>query len=221
MRGMRSALSVALCAFVATLVQGAKPAESLQLVNGKDLSAFEFVAKPATELSSVCHYTDEGALALAGKPIGYIATKKSYDNYRLHVEWRWPVHAAKNSNGGVLVHIATGPKDRAWPECFQVQLKPGRAADMLPMAGATFAEPLSTPPNAKTPQLNHRQDNVEKPLGEWNACDILCENGAIEVTVNGVLECKVTDAVPGAGKVGFQFEGTPYELRDVTLTPLD
>lgn len=192
----------------------------LELLNRKDLAAWEFVTMPATDVASVCHYTADGVLAVAGKPVGYLATKRSFDNYRFHAEWRWPANAAKNSNSGILLHIASGPKDRQWPVCFQMQTKPGRAGDLLPMAGAVFAEKLSTPPEAKTPQLDRRGDS-EKPVGEWNVCDIVCRNGVIEVTLNGVLQNKVTDANPGAGKVGFQLEGTPYELRNVVLTPLD
>ncbi len=199
----------------------ANTVKPVTLTSANDLGAWEFVATPSTSLGSVCHFSEDGTLKLDGKPIGYIATKKSFDNYRLHVEWRWPTNAAKNSNSGVLLHIASGPKDRAWPECFQVQTKPSRAGDLLPMAGAVFAEKLSTPPEAKTPQLNHRKDDVEKPLGEWNTADITCHNGVIEITINGVVENKVTDASPGAGKIGFQFEGTPYALRNVRLTPLD
>jgi hypothetical protein len=201
-------------------VASAKDSE-IALVNGKDLSALEYVTMPAADISSVAHYNADGSLSVAGKPIGYLATKKSYDNYRLHAEWRWPKNAAKNSNGGILVHIATGPKDRQWPECFQVQLKPTRAGDILPMAGAVFAEKLSTTPGAATPQLDRRADSSEKPLGEWNTGDIYCHDGVVEVTINGVAQNKFTDANPGAGKVGFQLEGTPYELRNVRLTPLD
>lgn len=196
----------------------ASPQPPIALVDGRTLDKLEFVTQPAQPLDAVCHYTTDGVLACDGKPIGYIATKASFTNYRLHVEWRWPKEGA---NGGVLLHIATGPKDRAWPECFQVQLKTKRAGDLLPMAGARFAEALSTPPDAKTPQLNHRQDNVEKPIGEWNSCDVTCHDGTIEVSINGVPENKVTDATPGAGKIGIQFEGRPFELRNVSVTPLD
>ena len=199
---------------------------SLLAVSALTLSAFaqtqapiewEFVTSPATPLSSVWEPKADGTIAVSGSPVGYVATKRSYDNYRFHVEWRWPAGAAKNSNSGILLHIASGPKDRAWPVCFQVQTKPGRAGDLLPMAGATFAEPLSTPPEAKTPQLDRKDATSEKPVGEWNSCDVVCHEGTVEVTINGVLQSRVTDVNPGAGKVGIQLEGTPFELRNLRL----
>ena len=87
------------------------------------------------------------------------------------------------------------------------------------MAGAKFAEPLTTPPGAKTPQLD-RQQLSEKPLGEWNTCDVLCLNGALECSVNGVKQNRVTGCQPSSGRIGLQLEGYPYELRNIRITPL-
>jgi len=207
-------------ALLASLARAESPKHPLDLFNGQDLAGWELVAVPATDLATVCHFKADGSLAVAGKPVSFLATKASYENYHLHVEWRWPADAAKNSNSGVLLHISGGPKDRAWPLCFQMQTKPTRAGDLLPMAGAAFVEKLSTPPEAKTPQLDRRADSSEKPLGEWNACDIVCRGGTIEVTINGVPQNKVTSCLPAAGQIGFQLEGTPYELRNVTIAPL-
>jgi hypothetical protein len=88
------------------------------------------------------------------------------------------------------------------------------------MAGATFAEQLSTPPDAKTPQLNHAAPDSERPAGEWNTCDIICLGDSIEVVINGVAQNRITRCSRGEGPVGFQLEGTPFELRSITLTPI-
>lgn len=183
---------------------------------GGDLTGWEFVATPATDIRAVCRVQPDGVIALAGKPVGYLATTASHAGYRLHVEWRWP---GPPGNGGVLVHISSGPKDRAWPLCFQVQTKHKSVGDLLPMAGATFAEPLAA--DQKTPQRPHAAADSEKPAGEWNVCDITCRGDTIEVTVNGVAQNRVTGCSVTGGRVGFQFEGTPYELRNVLIRPLD
>jgi hypothetical protein len=88
------------------------------------------------------------------------------------------------------------------------------------MAGARFAEKLSTPPEAKTPQLNHAAPDSEHPSGEWNSCDIVCRGDTITVTINGVVQNRVTGCSLREGRIGFQLEGAPYELRHVRLTPL-
>jgi len=188
------------------------------LFNGRDLAGWEFVGTPATDIATVCTVQADGVIAAAGSPVGFISTTATYSNFVLHAEWRWP---GKPGNGGVLVHISSGPKDRAWPISFQVQTKHKSAGDLLPMAGATFAEPLTSAAGAATAIKAHTAADSEKPAGEWNTCEVTCKGDTIEVMVNGVLQNRVTGCSLSSGKVGFQFEGTPFELRAVKLTKLD
>jgi len=193
---------------------GATP--PVELFNGRDLAGWEFVAIPAADIGAVCRLRPDGVIAAAGTPVGFIATTARFENYQLHAEWRWP---GKPGNGGVLVHISSGPKDRAWPLCLQVQTKYKSVGDVLPMAGASFAEPLA--PDQKIPQRPHTAPDSEKPAGEWNSCDLTCRGDTIEVTINGVPQNKITRVTPGAGRIGFQFEGAPFEIRRVRIVRLD
>ncbi|ACB74457.1 3-keto-disaccharide hydrolase [Opitutus terrae] len=181
------------------------------------IDAWEFVSPAATSIEAVVTPTADGSWQLAGQPIGYLQTRVSYTNYELHAEWRW---TAKPGNAGILLHIDSGPIDRkTWPRCLQVQTKHSRAGDVLPMAGARFAEPFTSPPDAKTPQLDRQAASSEKPAGEWNACDITCREGTVDVCINGVRQNRVSRCVPATGRIGFQFEGAPYELRNVRIEP--
>lgn len=187
-----------------------------ELFNGKDFSGWEFVSKPAADIGTVCKILPDGVIAAAGSPVGYIATTAIYKNYRLHAEWRW---TDKAGNSGVLIHINAKPDDQSWPLSQQMQMKTKFVGDLMPMVGAVFAEPLE--PSPKNPRRPHTAADSEKPAGEWNSCDIICRDDTIEVTINGVLQNKVTASKPSAGRVGFQFEGAPFELRHVSLVPLD
>ena len=206
---------------VLLLLAGAAAAQSahapVTLASEKDLGAWQVVVAPAETITDVVSVRPDGVIAVTGTPIGYIATRISLKNYRIHAEWRWP---GKPGNGGVLVHISSGPKDRQWPVSYQVQMKNTAVGDLLPMAGATFGEALSTPPDAKTPQLNHAAPDSERPVGEWNTCDVTCLDDTIEVVINGVVQNRVTRCALTSGLVGFQLEGTPFELRHVAITPL-
>jgi hypothetical protein len=182
-----------------------------------DTGELELVSTPSADLAAVWTRGADGVIRVAGNPSGYIATRASYTNYRMHVEWRWP---GKPGNGGVLLHVASGPKDRVWPLSVQVQTKHGAVGDVLPMAGASFAEPLTTAPGANPAIKGHIGADSERPAGEWNSADILAQDGVIEVTVNGVLQNRISAAKPGAGRIAFQLEGVPYELRKVSITPL-
>jgi len=183
---------------------------------GRDAD-LELVSTPAGVLADAWSRGADGVIRVAGAPSGFIATRASYGNYRMHVEWRWP---GKPGNAGVLLHVASGPKDRVWPLSVQVQTKHGAAGDLLPMAGASFTEALTSAPGAATPVKAHTGPNSERPAGEWNSADILCRDGVIEVTVNGVAQNRISGSAPRAGRIGFQLEGAPYELRNIRITPL-
>lgn len=202
--------------FLTLLACSLHAATPIPLFNGRDLEGWRHETTGAAQPLAVTH-APEGVIAFTGQPVSYLATNGTYRNYRLHAEWRWP---GKPGNGGVLVHITTGPKDRAWPECFQVQLKHGAAGDLLPMAGAKFAEPLTSAPGTTEVRARQAADR-ERPAGEWNECDVVCADGTITVTINGVVQNRVSGCSAAAGRVGFQLEGAPFELRHATLTPLD
>ena len=103
---------------------------------------------------------------------------------------------------------------------MQVQTKHGFAGDVLPMAGAAFAEPLTSKPGASPAIKGHTAAASERPAGEWNSADILCRDGVIEVTVNGVPQNRVSASSQRTGRIGFQLEGAPYELRNIRIAPL-
>jgi hypothetical protein len=204
------------CAVLLTL--SAQTAGAVDLFNGRDFTGWELQTTPAAKAEEVFRMLPDGVVASAGKPSGFLATVDNYRNYRLHVEWRW---SGKPGNGGVLLHISPGPMDRVWPLSQQVQTKNGNAGDLLPMAGASFDEPLTSAHGTEPRIKAHSAPDSEKPVGEWNVCDVVSRDGTLEVTINGVLQNRVTHSAPASGRIGFQNEGTPYELRNVVLTPLD
>jgi hypothetical protein len=184
---------------------------------GGDLGPLDLVSTPAAPLADVWQPRSDGIIVVAGKPSGFIATRDTYTDYRLHVEWRWP---GKPGNGGVLLHVASGPKDGVWPLSLQVQTKHGAAGDLLPMAGASFTEPLTSAPGAYPAIKAHTAPDSERAPGEWNSMDVLVRGGCVDVTINGVAQNGVTFAQPATGRIGFQLEGTPYELRNLRVERL-
>jgi hypothetical protein len=211
---MRSLLLVG-AVFLAAALHAETPISVTPLFADKDFAGWKYVSPGAEQIVQICQFLPSGVVAVTGKPNGYLATTKSYENYRLHVEWRWP---EKPGNGGVLVHIVDGPMDRIWPISFQVQTKNTRVGDLLPMSSAKFAE--APTPEIKPTQLARSGPDSEKAVGEWNSCDLVCRGDTIEVTINGVAQNKVTKCVPASGQIGFQLEGTPFELRNVKIEPL-
>ncbi len=187
------------------------------LFNGRNFDGWELKTTPATTVDQVFSVLPQGVIASTGQPGGFLATTRSYANYTLHVEWRWN---GKPGNGGVLLHISDGPMDRVWPLSLQVQTKHGSTGDLLPMAGAAFAEALTSAPGAEPRIKGKMAADSELAVGQWNVADIVARDDVVELSINGVVQNRVTGVKPAAGRIGFQLEGAPYELRNVILMAL-
>jgi hypothetical protein len=212
---MRTLLGILAPFILAATVHAVDVTTPTDLFNGKDFTGWSFIANPATNITQVCTLKD-GVISVVGKPVGYLQLAAApAGNYSLHVEYRWLKDNPKN-NSGVLINISSGPvQQNTWPMCFQIQTKTQHAGDIIPMGNATCAEV----PAGKT-QRDLQGKVSEKPVSEWNACDVVRRANTIDCTVNGVLQNHITQCVPAAGKIGFQLEGYAYELRNVRLTTL-
>jgi hypothetical protein len=181
-----------------------------QLFNGKDLSNWSFFLKdPAVDPATV-FTVKNGVIHIKGDPFGYMRTRDTYSDYKLHVEWRYPVEA---SNSGVFIHAQL--PDTIWLRTFECQLKAGSAGDFVCMNGASMKEQKN---NSRV--VNKISASSEKPVGEWNMMDVTCKENTIEVSVNGVLQNKGTGISASKGHICLQSEGKEIEFRNVFLTKL-
>jgi hypothetical protein len=187
------------------------PAGATMLFNGKDITGFRvFLEDKAVDPKSVWSVKD-GVLAFNTKSRGYLVTEKTYSNYHLHVEWRWPADAVRNSNSGVLVHQFGD--DMIWPKSFECQLQNNNAGQVVGMDLDIPAAPVISN-RKRAPRLT---DPSEKPLGQWNYYDIHAKGNTIEVFVNGVKQNAVKDLPISAGAISLQMEGFPIEFRNVWM----
>ena len=72
-----------------------KEAGNIQLFNGKDLNNWVFYLKDKTVDPASVFTIRNGVIHISGNPFGYMRTKDTYSDYRLHVEWRWPCRSDK------------------------------------------------------------------------------------------------------------------------------
>jgi hypothetical protein len=185
--------------------------ETVQLFNGKDLSNWIFFLKdPAVDPATVFTLRDN-VINIKGDPFGYMRTKEKYSDYKLHVEWRWPVEA---TNSGVFVHGQE--PDAIWLKCIECQLMAGNAGDFVCMNGGDMTEHTD-----KTKWVVAKKTaSSEKPSGEWNTMEVTCKGNTIEVYINGVLQNKGTNVNITSGFVCLQSEGKEIQFRNVYLTRL-
>jgi len=64
------------------------------------------------------------------------------------------------------------------------------------------------------------EQDVEKPVGEWNTLECIVDRGRITVFLNGVLVNRALDARPRRGRIQIQSEGAEIFFRRIDLTPL-
>jgi hypothetical protein len=190
-----------------------KPArgETVQLFNGKDLSNWAFFLKDQSVDPSKVFTVKDGVILITGDPFGYMRTKEKYSDYKLHVEWRWPVEA---TNSGVFVHGQE--PDAIWLRCIECQLMAGNAGDFVCMNGADINERA----DKSKAVVRKMAAPSEKAVGEWNTMEITCEGNKVEVTVNGVLQNKGTNANITSGSICLQSEGKAIEFKNVYLAKL-
>ena len=180
-----------------------------QLFNGKDLTGWSFSLAPDSEVAADAVFgVKDGVITIAGQPFGYMITDGTYSNYKLHVEWRWVDEPA---NSGIFV--LAEPGDGLWPRCAEVNLMAGHAGDMIASGGSAFEE------LTEGRFLRSTVDSAEKPAGEWNTAEIICNGNFIQAYINGVL-MNEAHFDRSSGPIALQSEGGPLEIRNVYITPL-
>ena len=201
-----------------------EPAAKVMLFDGKSLDGWipfspgKRQGKDANSTDAKVWSVRDGVIHCEGKPSGYLRTSKDYANYQLHLEWRWD---GKPTNSGVLLH-KTGP-DLLWPTSIEAQVMHENAGDFylinlssLTVNGKQLGPVVKPYLRAKKQELSN-----EKPPGEWNSYDIVCNGDSIQLTINGVLQNKGTGAKPSSGAICLQSEGSPIQFRNIYLKPLE
>lgn len=203
--------------------------ESQELFNGKDLSGWH-VDVPAADNKKDIEPTfivRDGNLVSLGTPRGHLITDKKFENYKLHVEYRF---AGKPGNCGVLVHAST-PRAlyKMFPKSIEVQMNHGHAGDFW-----CIVEDITVPDmvkrrgpkeswgitEGKSRRILNLTDGSEKELGEWNTMIIECLKDEVKVWVNGDLVNHGSQCTAQKGQIALQAEGAEVEFRKLTLTPI-
>jgi len=198
---LASVLVLSLSAFAADKDEGTP------LFNGKDLTGLKVQFNPADKDAAPAKTftVKEGALIVSGKPTCYIYTEKSYKDYVLTYEWRFPKDSKPESNSGCLVHITEPHK--VMPKSVEPQ---GRYKDhgKLFFLGGAKGE-------AKFDEEAHKK--ALKPMGEWSKTEVTCKaDGTVIVKLNGV-EVASGKSDLTSGPIGFQSEGTEVHFRNIKI----
>jgi hypothetical protein len=202
--------SLALTLFATTTASPADEDGWTPIFNGKDLTGLKVQFKDGDKGADPARTftVKDGALIVSGKPTCYIYTEKSYKNYVLTFEWRFPAGSSPDSNSGCLVHIQTPHK--VMPKSVEPQ---GRYKDhgKLFFVGGLKGE-------ATFDEAAHKK--ALKPMGEWSTTEVTCKaDGTVSVKLNGVPVASGKTELT-SGPIGFQCEGWEVHFRNIKLKEL-
>lgn len=236
-----------------------RPAKTIRLFNGKDLTNFYTWSKVSKHEDPRGVFTvQNGNLRISGEDYGAITTKDSYRDYHLIVEWNWgerafPPRQDKARDSGILVHAVgeDGAYNGIWMQSIEAQIIEGGTGDFILVNGAgrpslTVESRIATngehywqkgqPPVTKDkgrfdwygrdPEWKdvmgfRGSKDLDKPVGEWNRLEVICDGDSITNIVNGVVVNYGTGASQTEGKIQVQSEGAEILFRRIELRPLD
>lgn len=169
-----------------------------KLFNGKDLAGLKIVPEKATDTFKV----EDGILKVSGKPNGYFYTEKSYKNFVVRFDWRYPVNAG---NSGLLVYIQTPHK--VWPKCVEVQGAYGSHGSIFAIGGA----------KGKFKDDGKARKMALKNHKEWHTTEVTSIDGKLTAKINGIMVCEGQTDVINEGPLGWQSEGAPIDFRNILI----
>ncbi len=202
--------------------------KATSLFNGKDFTGWH-IDVPAMDTSSIStpFIIREGKMVSLADPQGHIITDKTYENYRLTVEYRF---AGVPGNCGILVH-ASKPRRLygMFPQSVEVQLMNENAGDFWCIGENIEVPAMETRrgpkenwgvDGKKERRVKNLTDGTEKPLGEWNKIIIECLGAEVKVWLNDVLVNHGHNATVQKGQIALQAEGSEVEFKTVELQPI-
>jgi Domain of Unknown Function (DUF1080) len=175
------------------------------LFNGKNFTGWKFVIGGKEAEAGTTFAVRDGIIAVSGSPNGYMQTAKSYKNYVLRYDFRFP---DKAGNSGLLVHIQGLPAKGTWPTCIEVQGQYNGVCSIFPIGGATGPRPKPD---------DEARKKALKPHTEWNSVEVVVKGGAITASLNGTKVCESEPYELKEGPIGWQSEGAPIDFRNIRI----
>jgi hypothetical protein len=216
-----AALLVGGIAFAADSPRG----EVIVLFNGKDLAGWttfiphkDKAIDPHSDPKGVFRVED-GAIHVSGEEFGCLTTEKEFENYRLTVEFKWgekryPPRENAVRDSGILMHC-NGP-EKVWPKSIECQIQEHDCGDIWLVDGTAITVDGRRYDRGRVV----KKKDAEKPTGEWNTVEVICDGATIVHIVNGVEVNRGTEASVTKGKILLQSEGAEVFYRKVELRPL-
>jgi hypothetical protein len=167
-------------------------------------------------------------IVTTGVPTGFMATERPYENFIIELDWQ---HMKEAGNSGLFIWGEGLPAPGVpYAKGIEVQIldlgyEKNKGAwewftshgDIFPIWGATMT-PVT--PTAKSGVRSFPSEKRVKPSPEWNHYRVTCNNGTIELEVNGKLVTTGRDCNPRKGFICLESEGSEAHFKNIRLKEL-
>jgi hypothetical protein len=146
----------------------------------------------------------DGVLTYTGGGSGWLRSNKTYTNYSMVVVWKFTGGAGGAKDAGVFLKARQG--DNGNPNPNSPQLNIGANQDYGSIGGTTGSR---------------ARFDLIKP-NDWNIYSITVQNGMASLAINGQIAWERAEGpgLNGAGYVGLQNEGFPFQVAQWWIKPL-
>jgi hypothetical protein len=183
--------------------------DGFTLLSLKDFKEFQGKSKEPVQEPT---WTEKnGVISCTGQPRGYLHSLESLGNCTVRLEYRFPESAEKNENPNTgFLFFITG-ENRIWPKCLEVQ---GKFEEMAHIKSNSKEITLEVTDNQAA------RESARRPIGEWNAIEVVCKDGALTSVLNGTPIASSKPSELKSGFFGIQSEGDAVEFRNIRVQKL-
>ncbi|HVX12186.1 MAG TPA: family 16 glycoside hydrolase [Pirellulales bacterium] len=223
---MRAVITAILLLSSASVSLADEPDNGDELFNGRDLAGWRLKKPKNGGLDSTWSVDPERQVlnSPGGNGSNWLETHKSFKDFVLSLEYRFPPGGQVGGNGSGVVVRASGSNSTGYdPRGIEVELFPNPKED-----GTGTFRCYESPLKTKTGECKPGQPQatlvptkfVQKPIGQWNTMKIECDDDRISVTINDELVNEGTGAKTSAGKIALRNQSTAIEFRHIRLLSL-
>ncbi|WP_445737163.1 ThuA domain-containing protein [Mariniflexile sp.] len=185
-------------------------------------------------------------LHITGEIFGGISTKQEYSNYHFKTKFKWlgKKWGSKDSrrDSGILYHCVgrQGTYASAWMSSLQSQIQEKHFGDFIAMGDVSVQAHVDSihvvngevrgiyNPKAKLVDVGRsiKNDDMEKPMGEWNTLEVICLGTSSIHIINGKVVSAIENAkstlksIPqplSSGRILLQSEGAEAYYKDIKI----
>jgi hypothetical protein len=182
----------------------------VHLFNNRDLSGWVNVnCAPSTWT------VRDNMIVCTGIPTGVLRTEKQYQNFILEADW---MHLKTGGNAGIFVWSGALPIcGQPFTKAVECQVLEGNHGDVFAIQGATF---VPDRPHPKGWMRCLPSESRNNPAGQWNHYRIECQDGRVQLAVNGKVVAGGSKTFPRKGYIVLESEGSDIYFKNIRVKEL-